>query len=198
MSEHWFRLPPLIVHPTPLDAEIQATPWHVVTSRVADARIKFEVDGTGIRAAIGDTGFDKAHFESGNLARSYGPGQLLFWDRPVTGVPGSAEAATAFGTTSSFGISPIGGVDARVMQIPAYLGTQGLLCLHGSPANGDSSLPSVSDDGRLVAFVSQATNLVESDHNDAQDAFVRDLLEQTTLRLEHGNIFEVVFQIMSS
>ncbi len=61
----------------------------------------------------------------------------------------------------------------------------------GAPANGDSSLASVSDDGRLVAFISQATNLTGDDDNGAQNCFVRDLLEQTTLRIELGWIFEV-------
>lgn len=94
--------------------------------------------GMGASAACAQDNATQWDFESGNLTRSYGPGQLLFWD-DSEGIPGSAEAATAFGTTSSFGISPIGGVDARVMQIPAYFGTQGLLCLHASPANGGGS-----------------------------------------------------------
>jgi Tol biopolymer transport system component len=44
-------------------------------------------------------------------------------------------------------------------------------------ANGGSdwALTSISDDGRYVAFDSDATNLVESDTNDAPDVFVRDL-----------------------
>lgn len=75
-------------------------------------------------------------FTQGDLASSFGQGTLSFWDRPETGVPGSAQSATRFGTTSSFGIAPIGLVDAPVMRVPAYLGTQGIICRHGAPANG--------------------------------------------------------------
>lgn len=44
----------------------------------------------------------------------------------------------------------------------------------GQSSGGDSSSPSISEDGRYVAFVSDATNLVESDTNGVQDIFVRD------------------------
>lgn len=67
MDDPIYRLPDLIIHPTPLESEIQATPWHVVKSRIADARQKFSVDGSGVLVAIGDTGFDRVHCESGGL-----------------------------------------------------------------------------------------------------------------------------------
>jgi Tol biopolymer transport system component len=41
--------------------------------------------------------------------------------------------------------------------------------------NGSSSLPSVSADGQIVAFESEATNLVEDDHDFVPDVFVRQL-----------------------
>jgi len=44
----------------------------------------------------------------------------------------------------------------------------------GTQANGDSSAPSLSDDGRLVAFISAANNLVDGDTNSVDDAFVHD------------------------
>jgi Tol biopolymer transport system component len=44
----------------------------------------------------------------------------------------------------------------------------------GNEANGDSTLPSISGDGRYVAFVSTATNLVANDMNGFADIFVRD------------------------
>jgi hypothetical protein len=75
-------------------------------------------------------------FENGTLAATFGPGSMAFWDRPDTGVPGSAEADTAFGATSSFGIGMINGVDANVMRVPAYFGTQGVVCHNASPHNG--------------------------------------------------------------
>lgn len=44
----------------------------------------------------------------------------------------------------------------------------------GTQANGDSYTPSISQDGRYVAFASQATNLVPGDTNGVADIFVYD------------------------
>jgi Tol biopolymer transport system component len=53
----------------------------------------------------------------------------------------------------------------------------------GSQANGPSSQASVSGDGRYVAFVSQASNLVVSDTNGVQDVFVHDRQTGQTSRV---------------
>ena len=45
---------------------------------------------------------------------------------------------------------------------------------NGAPGNGPSAFPSVSGDGRLVAFRSDATNLVPDDTDTVKDVFVRD------------------------
>ncbi len=50
----------------------------------------------------------------------------------------------------------------------------------GTQANGGSFLPSVSGDGRFVAFQSDATNLVADDTNGRRDVFVRDRTAATT------------------
>jgi Tol biopolymer transport system component len=44
----------------------------------------------------------------------------------------------------------------------------------GAEADGDSSHPSISDDGTLVAYESNASNLVPGDSNRATDIFLRD------------------------
>ncbi|HXE76446.1 MAG TPA: hypothetical protein VNN18_12550 [Candidatus Xenobia bacterium] len=44
----------------------------------------------------------------------------------------------------------------------------------GLPANGESARPSISGDGRFVAFESLANNLVANDSNNRTDVFVRD------------------------
>ena len=46
--------------------------------------------------------------------------------------------------------------------------------LNGNAADGDSISPSISADGRYVAFLSSAMNLVDSDTNGVADVFVRD------------------------
>ncbi len=45
----------------------------------------------------------------------------------------------------------------------------------GTQANGSSTNPSISADGRYVAFESAATNLVDGDDNNTWDTFVHDL-----------------------
>ncbi len=53
----------------------------------------------------------------------------------------------------------------------------------GVSANGLSNWPSISGNGRFVAFNSVASNLVAADGNGVQDVFVRDLLLNVTERV---------------
>src|SRR5437660_8702473 len=48
------------------------------------------------------------------------------------------------------------------------------LAMDGTPGNDISCFPSISGDGRLVAFESKAANLVANDTNGVRDVFVRD------------------------
>ncbi|OGO25624.1 MAG: hypothetical protein A2W33_04560 [Chloroflexi bacterium RBG_16_52_11] len=65
----------------------------------------------------------------------------------------------------------------------------------GTQGNGESGNPliececepSISADGRYVAFGSEATNLVSEDGNGAPDIFIRDRLLRTTGRLSVGS-----------
>lgn len=61
------------------------------------------------------------------------------------------------------------------------------VALGGGAANDESSSPSISTDGRYVAFQSYATNLVANDSNgNISDVFLRDLLTGTTFLIS-GN-----------
>ncbi len=53
----------------------------------------------------------------------------------------------------------------------------------GDRGNSLSLYPSISADGRFVAFESKATNLVPGDTNNSSDIFVRDTLANTTTRV---------------
>ena len=53
----------------------------------------------------------------------------------------------------------------------------------GHQANRDNSAPSISADGRYVAFYSKASNLVRGDTNDKWDAFVHDRRTGKTRRV---------------
>ncbi|MCW2506716.1 MAG: domain protein beta Propeller, partial [Actinomycetia bacterium] len=58
--------------------------------------------------------------------------------------------------------------------------------LAGAPGDGSSNAQTMSADGRLVAFQSLATNLVEGDTNHTFDVFVRDVVAGTTSRVSLG------------
>jgi Tol biopolymer transport system component len=57
----------------------------------------------------------------------------------------------------------------------------------GNQGNGESVLPGISADGRFVAFISDATNLVAGDTNGKSDVFVHDRTSQTTTRVSVTN-----------
>ncbi len=54
---------------------------------------------------------------------------------------------------------------------------------NGAQADQRSKEPSISSDGRYVAFASDAANLVKNDNNGVTDVFVRDLQARTTTRV---------------
>jgi len=57
------------------------------------------------------------------------------------------------------------------------------LATDGMQGNGDSNWPSISDDGRYVAFYSEASNLTLDDTNDVEDVFVHDRQTGETSRI---------------
>jgi len=72
------------------------------------------------------------------------------------------------------------------------------LNLSGKTANRDSTLVAISTDGTLVAFISNANDLVAGDTNKTFDLFVRDLVSGVTSRVSvrsdgqqaHGEVFD--------
>jgi len=54
---------------------------------------------------------------------------------------------------------------------------------NGAQSNNGSASPAISQDGRYVAFESQATNLVSNDTNISQDIFIHDRITATTVRV---------------
>ena len=53
----------------------------------------------------------------------------------------------------------------------------------GAQANGHSSVPAISADGRYVVFTSEATNLVADDTNNRPDVFLHDRVSNVTTRI---------------
>lgn len=76
------------------------------------------------------------------------------------------------GTTDIFGHDRATGVTTRLS-----------VASDGSEGNTFSKLPSVSDNGQIVAFASQAFTLVNNDTNFVQDIFVRDRVNGLTTRV---------------
>jgi hypothetical protein len=76
-----------------------------------------------------------------------------------------------------------GSEDIFVRDTQAGTTTRVSLGAGGVQANGASSAPSISNDGRYVAFQSDATNLVSGDTNGEGDIFVRDRQAGTTTRV---------------
>lgn len=65
--------------------------------------------------------------------------------------------------------------------IPVSMATDGIA--FGDGTSSSTYGPSISDDGRYVAFESDASDLVEGDTNGDTDAFVRDMEDGTTTRV---------------
>lgn len=55
--------------------------------------------------------------------------------------------------------------------------------LGGAPPDGNCLFPGISGDGRFVTFSSLATNLVDEDNNNREDAFIYDRAFDVTLRV---------------
>lgn len=74
-------------------------------------------------------------------------------------------------------------IDIFVRDTQLGVTTRVSVATDGTEANGDSFIPSISDDGRYVAFESDASNLVAGDTNNNRDVFVRDTVLNTTTRV---------------
>lgn len=76
-----------------------------------------------------------------------------------------------------------GGRDVFVFDRATGVTTRITYGHNGEEADGQSQRPTLSGDGRFVAFWSDATNLVEHDDNGLGDSFVHDRLDGTTVRV---------------
>jgi len=56
----------------------------------------------------------------------------------------------------------------------------------GAEPNGHSETPAVSADGRFVAFVSEATNMITNDGNNYKDVFLYEMANNSLMRISNG------------
>jgi Tol biopolymer transport system component len=73
-----------------------------------------------------------------------------------------------------------GRYDVYVRDRQAHTTRRVSLGMSGKQTNGDSGVPSISADGRFVAFSTEATNLMPHDTNGEPDVLVRDRQRHTT------------------
>ena len=89
----------------------------------------------------------------------------------------------AFASKAAFSPSDTNGKsDIYVKDLASGTITLGSLGAGGVLGNGDSTHPSLSAAGNLLAFQSTSTNLVAGDNNASSDVFVRDLVSSATSR----------------
>jgi uncharacterized repeat protein (TIGR01451 family) len=122
-------------------------------------------------------------------------GDLTLVSVAPDGTPGNGTSSTpsvsasgryvafASNATNLIGGDTNGAKDVFVHDRQTGTTTRVSLASDGSQANGDSFSPSISGDGRYVAFASSATNLVLGDGNDSVDIFVHDRETGQTTRV---------------
>ncbi|MFJ3624377.1 hypothetical protein ACIPSH_40480 [Streptomyces iakyrus] len=95
--------------------------------------------------------------------------------------------SVALGVALAVTLGAAAAVPATAAPAPAPRTEKASIAPDGTDGNGPSGGPSLSADGRLLAFVSSADNLVAGDTDGAADAFVRDLRTGTT-RMAGGSV----------
>jgi Tol biopolymer transport system component len=101
---------------------------------------------------------------------------VAFESAASTMVTGDTNTCTGYATS---GTCPDVFVRDRQLNTTTRLSVDSI----GTQANDASANPSISDDGRWIAFSSLASNLVSGDLNTVADAFARDQVAARTARL---------------
>jgi len=109
---------------------------------------------------------------------------------PVISADGHYVAFSSVANNMVPGGDTNGKVDIFVRGLQTGETSRVSLSSDNDPANDESHFPSISGDGRYVAFDSLASNLVDDDNNGTMDVFVRDLQlgETTRVSLSSDNI----------
>ena len=136
-----------------------------------------------------------------NLVASYGPASQVYVHDRVAGTTVAASSVAGNGASTQAQISldgqwvvfqsdatnlvpgdTNGTTDVFLSEVATGVTTR-VSVGSGGEANGASTKPTVSADGRWVTFVSSASNLVAGDTNGVDDVFLHDTLTGTTTRV---------------
>jgi len=135
------------------------------TNGVSDVFVNTPESGLTVRVSVASDGTQGNSFST----------------RPTISATGRQVAFQSIASNLVPGL-PTGVQNVFVHDRLNLLTTQISVTPDGRPPNGSSSLPSISGDGREVAFVSAASNLVSNDGNFVLDAFVRQWITFTDVR----------------
>lgn len=127
------------------------------TNAVADVFVRDRLAGQTVRVSVDSNGIE-ADGKSSTSAMS-NDGRCVVFISNATNLILSDNNAVA---------------DVFVRDLVSAQTTCASLNSAGAPANNSSLSPSISTDGRYVAFVSTASNLIPGDTNASPDIFVRD------------------------
>jgi Tol biopolymer transport system component len=139
------------------------------TNGEADVFVRDRQAGTSERVSVGPGGVE---------ANSNSFGSAITADGRFVAFESRAENPVAGDTNGEFDVfvrDRQGGVTERVSVLPG-----------GGQPDGGSFAPAISADGRFVAFLSRATNLVAGDTNGEVDVFVHDRQTGATKRVSVG------------
>lgn len=137
------------------------------TNGFSDIFVVDAVTGTVTRESVA-TGGAQANGDSFHPSLS-SDGRYVVFESNATNL---VSPATAPGVTHIYRRDRTTGTTILVSQSTA-----------AQPGNGNSFQPVISGDGNVIAFASDATNLVPGDTNNVRDVFVRDVTAATTLRV---------------
>ena len=144
------------------------------TNLVEDIYVRDLVTKTTERVNVNDDGEEAAFFtQSFNVARSLAPS--INDDGNFITYTSNADNLVAGDTNEKRDIFVFDRTARKVERI-----TRGF---DGSEADGHSDYPTISADGNVVAFISEATNLVEGDNNEVPDVFVYDRISDLMERV---------------
>ncbi len=172
---------------------VRAAPGDI--TRISVDSVGTQANGSSRRGSIsGDGRFVAFESDATNLAD--GAGGLFLKDRQtgaVTRISADGENPSVsndgrFVAYESFATALIGEDTNGVYDVFVYDRQSGVTTRvsvdsAGAQANGGSTNPSISGDGRFVAFQSDAANLVSGDENGVADIFVHDNQTGTTERI---------------
>lgn len=123
----------------------------------------YSLEGEPVKVSSAGTG--QADGPSGSPSLARGGRAVAFTSEATDLVPGDTNDAADVFVWTAEGVERIS------------------LAGDGDEADGASYAPSISGNGRYVAFLSDASNLVDDDTNGVTDAFIHDRREGTTVRV---------------